>query len=269
MASGARLVAGGVSQRADRQGAVAAAAAWLAGVPRLLRTRSGTIGLNLNRVKLHKGGKQIRDPVETSRTLSDPRPARIRGIRPPRFDCPAETNSRCVCACVGLFSPRLLACLFVCLRGRGAPGRPGCPHLLLRFRGRRRAHPDPVSDLALRIGASQRATAHRLRSCCPADRAPQQVGGGVMRAMEPVCACADPRPVSAGAALVHVHPRPRSFPGCGGGEGEGERKEGGGRSEHTGERDRSDSGGASLSDLFSPPPLPGSFLERKFGGQLK
>lgn len=32
MASGARLVAGGGSQRADRQGAVAAAAAWLAGV---------------------------------------------------------------------------------------------------------------------------------------------------------------------------------------------------------------------------------------------
>lgn len=119
---------GGRREPASGQAGGGSSGSRLAGwcVPRLLRTRSGTIGLNLNRVKLHKGGKRIRDPVETSRTLSDPWPARIRGIRPPCVDCPAETNSRCVCACVGLFSPRLLACLFVC----GEEVLPGAPAVL-------------------------------------------------------------------------------------------------------------------------------------------
>ena len=60
----------------EEEGA-AAAAAWLAGVslgsaPAGALARSGTIGLNLNRVKLHKGAERSRDPAESPK-LPEPR----------------------------------------------------------------------------------------------------------------------------------------------------------------------------------------------------
>lgn len=127
--SGARLVA----EEGRREGgggggrAQGTAAAWLVSPSARLRrarslARTGTIGLNLNRVKLHKGAKRSRDPAESPKlpeTRADPflhpplpstppSPARPGQGSPSSPLSPAPvraSNSVCACVCVCVRDP--------------------------------------------------------------------------------------------------------------------------------------------------------------------